>query len=647
MQHRRAFCAVIEEKRETTPPNGTAWIAANRHTTRITIGPYWMKTHQTSLPKSTLSIKVGLAYGVVATIAVLLNFFLGFYYSRQGIIAEASVKAVTFANSIGESAALLVGSHDMAALQGFVRKTAAFPEIRYLAVTDITGRVFANSQEDLVGVELRSDLINAAVSSRMIQQRTNGSTISYVLPLLRIEPGTSSPEVIGTLWLEMDYQSEFQQALRLYLVQAILNFLLTMGMFPIVYHIINVVVIRRLLKFITGINQVENGNFETKIEISPVMGSSDEINQMADRFEHMIAALKQSTLETQRQYNFALQVMNSMAQGLVLLDREGCIEYVNPAFSQLLGCETEPYLGKEFLTLIEKEDAIEASKALFSSRDMDQLECRMTCSDMRQLDVLITISPRSKEDRTQGAILGITDLTNHAMLERMKSDFIHRASHELRTPLTTATLMVSLLDEKMSQDEDKEYWDFLKESIDKQHSLVESLLLLGRIDNGGFRLTPAPTYLTPLVAIVLGEMKQVLDDHELVLDYQADEVLPPVSGNDQALHEVFTALLQNAVRYTIKPGPIRVSLRHIGQGVRVSVQDEGIGVPENEIPFLFTRFFRASNATHLEIQGSGLGLYFVKSVVTQLGGAVSVDSEVDVGSTFSIYLPEMLHSLDA
>jgi PAS domain S-box-containing protein len=625
----------------------TAWIAANRHTTSIMIGSYWMKTNKANLPKSTLSVKVGLAYGIVTTVAVLLNFVLGFYYSRQGIYAEAGVKAATFATSIGESAVILLGSQDIPSLRIFIQKTSVLPEVRYLAVTDVAGRVIATSQVDLVGVELRSDLITKAISSRTLQQRSSSSDISYVLPLLRSASGSGSAEVIGTLWVEMDYHTEFQQALRLFLYQAILNFLLTMGMFPIVYHIIHVLVIRRLVKFMGGINQVENGNFEAKVEIAPVMGSSDEINQMADRFDHMISALKQSTLETQRQYNFALQVMNSMAQGLVLLDREGCIEYVNPAFSQLLGCETEPYLGKEFLTLIEKEDAIEASKALFSSKDMDQVECRMTCSDLRQIDVLITISPRNKEDRTQGAILGITDLTNHAMLERMKSDFIHRASHELRTPLTTATLMVSLLDDKMNQGEDKEYWDFLKESIEKQQSLVESLLLLGRIDNGGFRLTPSPTYLAPLMDIVLGEMHNLLEDHELTVDYQADDQLPPVSGNDQALHEVFSALIQNAVRFTIKPGTLRVRLRHIGQGVRVSVQDEGIGVPENEIPFLFTRFFRASNATHLEIQGSGLGLYFVKSVITQLGGAVSVDSEVDAGSTFSIYLPEMHHSPDA
>jgi len=221
----------------------------------------------------------------------------------------------------------------------------------------------------------------------------------------------------------------------------------------------------------------------------------------------------------------------------------------------------------------------------------------------------------------------------------MKTDFIHRASHELRTPLTTAMMMVELIREGGPEDELQEYWEILGLEMERQRELIEDLLTVGRLESGNFQLNPVPLSLTAVFENVAPAVTTLAEMRQINFEWHIYPELPSINGDANGLQQVFINLLGNAVKFSPAGETITVWAVPSEGGVLVQVSDNGIGIPTEDLPHLFDRFFRATNATRNEIPGSGVGLYIVKSVVEALGGKISVNSVLDKGTTFVAWLP--------
>ena len=243
------------------------------------------------------------------------------------------------------------------------------------------------------------------------------------------------------------------------------------------------------------------------------------------------------------------------------------------------------------------------------------------------------------EGELQGKVYIIQDITQQARLEEMKSDFINRASHELRSPLTTALIAVNLIEQGGSEDEMSEYWGILRSELERQRILVERLLTVGRLETGNIQLNPAYVNLIEALEDSIVSVTAQALGRRIDLNFHAPPVLPEIFTDEQALQQVFVNLLSNAIKYSHYGSSVDVRILPEQAGLWVLVQDHGIGIAKEDIPHLFTRFFRGSNAIRAEIPGTGIGLYIVKSIVEDLKGRVEVESKQNEGTTFKVWLP--------
>lgn len=331
-------------------------------------------------------------------------------------------------------------------------------------------------------------------------------------------------------------------------------------------------------------------------------------------------------------------ILNAIPDLLFQFNREGIVLDFNvknekdlyiPA-SQLLGNCVNNYLPPHVaqLTLDHIAQALDTGH-------IQQFQYQLPMSDgLRTFEARLTVTGRDE------TLAIIRDISEQAKLEQMKSDFINRASHELRTPLTTATMMVELIQEGGEPEELAEFWRILQMELRRQRELVEDLLTVGRLESGTLTLRPEPLNLGPVLSEAALAIAPLADTKQIqLITSEVPECLPMVNGDENGIRQVFINLVNNAVKFTPNYGNVCLKAASDESGVTVWVCDTGMGIPADDMPHLFERFFRASNATYYEVPGSGVGLYIVKSIIEALGGRITVDSVIEKGTTFAVWLP--------
>lgn len=252
---------------------------------------------------------------------------------------------------------------------------------------------------------------------------------------------------------------------------------------------------------------------------------------------------------------------------------------------------------------------------------------------------------RLAQDLAQRAALAIDNARLYHEAQqaiRLRDQFLSIASHELKTPLTALKGYAELLQrraarEGLTEARDQRGLRTIYEQAVRLHRLIELLLDLSRIHTGQLSLEHSPVDLAALVRRLVEEMQPTLDQHTLELICGNEPLI--ILGDELRLEQVFQNLLQNAVKYSPKGGPVAVSLKRSGDQIQVAVSDQGIGIPPEALPQLFSRFYRARNVSAQQIDGMGLGLFVVKEIVTLHGGTISVSSREGEGSIFTVRLP--------
>ena len=236
------------------------------------------------------------------------------------------------------------------------------------------------------------------------------------------------------------------------------------------------------------------------------------------------------------------------------------------------------------------------------------------------------------------ALIIVRDITEQARLDQMKSDFINRASHELRTPLTAAIMMAELLQQGGTKEETEEYWRVMMGELNRQKDLINQLLLAGRLESGRMKLDAVPLDLMAVLNESIQGVKVIASKRNIAVDIHAEEDSYLALGDKSGLSQVFINLINNAVKFSPEGKAVDVTITRGTEYVSIAIEDHGLGIPPEALPHLFERFYRAKNVTVAEIPGSGVGLYIVKSIVDELGGSISVESEINHGAKFTVRL---------
>jgi PAS domain S-box-containing protein len=341
--------------------------------------------------------------------------------------------------------------------------------------------------------------------------------------------------------------------------------------------------------------------------------------------------VEKRTAEIQAQYAQLEAILHSSSDGIVVTDSQGNIVRANPV--------TNIWLTQTLLP----EDAAQLKEAIqdLTTRAAERPE---TMLELAGLDLELRAAPVTGTEGEAAAIVTIHDISYLKALDRMKSRFVTNVSHELRTPITTIKLYAALM-QKSPQEKWKEYLDTLTQEADRQARLVEDILQISRIETGRLEISPRPTSLNELAETVFISQQPLAQERELTLEYQPAEPGPEALVDPDRMTQVLTNLVTNAIQYTLRGGNIVILTAKKRKQDRtwatMMVTDTGMGIAKEELPHIFERFFRGERPRSMQVPGTGLGLSIVKDIVELHGGQVTVESEIDVGTTFTIWLPPM------
>ncbi len=341
-------------------------------------------------------------------------------------------------------------------------------------------------------------------------------------------------------------------------------------------------------------------------------------------------------------------MVNRLSDGVMTTDAETRIVLTNPAFLHMLGYHGESVIGQKVDTILAKETLVQmVNEALAMPTDTFReivRELTVDALDGEDEKILsVNCAPfRGRTGANLGTITVLHDITAIKKIERMKSDFVSMVSHEIRSPMNSLLMQMKVILDGLAgevTDKQREILERASGKIKNLNDLVSELLDLARIESGLVVNEKEAVDLRELLEeqvafhIPGAEAKNI----ELVLEKMP--VLPALEASRQGMDEVFTNLITNAIKYSPRNTRVVVSAGLENDYVKITVQDSGYGIPEEDLEKIFTRFYRVKDSNTREIHGTGLGLAIVKSIVTAHHGTIKVVSKPGQGTAFTVLLP--------
>ena len=407
-------------------------------------------------------------------------------------------------------------------------------------------------------------------------------------------------------------------------------------------------IVKPIMRIARASRAIGQGDFDHHVPVT----SNNEVGVLAQEFNSMRDDLKHAIELMTKEEKKMTAIVNSLAEGLVLVDGNHRVLHINPAAEHLLNVGTDQ-VGEELTlivqdltlarTLKESEGPISLNETVNLEVSLDQLGETTT--------LRIVASPFLDEE---GAVLGTVyvfdDITREKEIDRMKSDFVSLVSHELRTPMTSIIGFVSLiLEGKTGPINDKQRRSLVRvqHQAERLAALINDLLDISRIEAGRIQMKREEISVSEIAEQRIEEISPQADEKSIELRMFAPESLPHTVGDRERIGQVFTNLIGNAIKFTPEKGKIAVRISADGappgkpdRTLHIEVIDTGEGIPIDERERVFNRFHQLGNVNTRQEGGSGLGLSIVKSIVESHGGSVWVDDGYEgQGSNFQFTLP--------
>lgn len=591
------------------------------------------------------------------TLATLFALLFGFVVA--GFLAARSLEEQELAQS-GQALAVstnliafdlrpLLTSRSLPAtsqLQTIVRELSRRALAR-VTLVDSTGRVLADSavsDRDLTTIEnhrTRPEIEQAIATGSGTDLRASHTTGDRTLyRAVRLEPGTTSSPLYLRLGLPMT-------ALEQELAKLKRNLTIAFGSAFLIAVGLSIWLARSLTKplsdMATAARQLAAGDHSVRIQTR----SRDEVGLLADTLNHMTDELRSKIEELSEDRAQLLAMLTSMVEGVMVLDYKGRILQVNPALERMFGVTRAETRSRQFAEVFGHPELNALVSTVLATRTGQEDEIILTPSG-RCLDVEASVAG-GEQDNEACAVLVFHDITELRRLENIRKDFVANVSHELRTPLTSIKGYVEALLDGGKDDPGTSvrFLDIILKQSDRLNLILEDLLQLSKIESGQVQFKQEPLHLGSVVERTIAMIKPLADKKQHQLSSQIAPNLPLITGDEERLVQVLANLLDNAIKYTPEGGQITVAARRMPlaqadvrrNSVELTVTDTGIGIPEQDRPRVFERFYRVDKARSRELGGTGLGLAIVRHIVEGHGGQIWVEGNVPTGSRFVVRLP--------
>jgi len=389
-----------------------------------------------------------------------------------------------------------------------------------------------------------------------------------------------------------------------------------------------------------GAKLVAAGEFSYELDVH----SHDEIGTLTDTFNDMKETLKNTLEEVSGEHQKLETVFTYLHDGVVAFTEDGQMLHINSSFKRLLGSKYDENLTfQRFLDLF----GIDYTPK-FNVEYVDRQNASDGCNvsdvmfDGKVLDVNFGNIRYTADNASHNGVLAVIhDETGRYELDKSRREFVANVSHEMRTPLTSikGACETILSDREMDEEMEDFFLHMAVDECDRMTRIVSDLLVLSRLDNK--RTQWSISKFDPDAALVhICEVMQMdADAHHHKLIYTAQRGLPEITADKERIEQVVINILSNAIKYTPDGGQINLYSKVVSDGLEIRVKDTGIGIPEEDIPHLFERFYRVEKSRTSETGGTGLGLAIAKEIIEAHGGTISVESQLNEGTTITIWLP--------
>lgn len=561
----------------------------------------------------------------------LLNSLEHYFYNN--LKNRLETQALLSSRLIGEN----MDSWDMQHMEDLAGKISSDLGAR-VTIIDMAGNVLGDSQEKaaimdnhLNRPEIRT-AINNGTGMAIRYSSTVGADLMYVAVSIH-----NSYETAGFVRLALPL-TETKQAFFNLWSAVLVAFLLAVCITALISLGLGKKITEPVERLTDFARQISQGNFDRRTRVS----SNDEIGELALTLNQMAATINEKVKLISEGKSKLETVLSSMISGVIFINKNREIFLLNPAAEKFLSfISSGANSGLPYDVAIKHPELSAAIKKVLASGQVLEQELRL--ADLEEITLHVIISPiHDQKGSLSGIVAVMHDITEIKNLERMRREFVANVSHELKTPVTAIKgFTETLLDGAMEDPETcREFLEIIDTESHRLSRIIQDLLELSKIESKQITLNNETVDICKLIQNIIIKMHGQIEraGQTVYLEFPGKPVTAQLDLD--LTEQVLINLVDNAVKYTQAGGRIRIKVAEKDEAIKISVRDNGIGIPPEDIDRVFERFYRVDKTRSRSAGGTGLGLSIVKHIIEDVyGGKVGVNSEPGSGSEFFFTLP--------
>ncbi len=569
---------------------------------------------------------------VLALVVVSLTMIVGTFFSVavSGFYTEEFTRDIKAAMN-GELGSSLADAGSQEQIEEIIKAFSVrlgLDTYRYCAILDgKTGKlIFSSDYDSDKNIVKTENLISALNGKEGDKQQFREKYMDYAYPIIK---NGNVKNIVYVYDSKVEIGEIMDRMLLTILEALLLGFVIAL----VFGYFLSSTISSPIANLTRKAEHFATGDFETKITVR----SHDEIGKLSDTFNYMAQELKSSITALSDEKEKLESILRYMTDGIMAFDRSGNVLHINKAAAKMLKISENDNIS--FNEFFKPLVSVTIEEIYFKSKSGISKDFQIGDKSLKAFFVVTGLDKSLKHQSSVIAV--IHDNTELEKLEMNRREFVANVSHELKTPLTTVKSYAEtiLSTDGIPREMQSSFLETIISEADRMNRLVYDLLLLSKLNYTNNQLEKDPIDIKALIGDILRRMHLAMEEKKQTLSVSISDNLPKVAGSRDKLEQVFVNLISNAVKYTDDGGNITVYAGEMYNYVFVKVIDTGMGIPKEDLPFIFDRFYRVDKARSRQAGGTGLGLAIAKEIVEAHGGKISVTSNVGEGTEFTINLP--------
>ncbi len=597
---------------------------------------------------------IGLILLAVSIIIVVATYLIFLGMSKDIAVTDVVNDGMLLSKVLANSAMGMMDEDKQPELKRLVTIVSVKDDLLYCMILDNAGKILASSNEREIGSFFRDPIMDKVKNTVGLISRTIKDEVLDKQVYEFYMPIESRLHRLGTVRIGMIYGLHLLSAIKLIKVFAIVS-LFVVTSISAVYYVVRIFLrplnnLKEELEQLLKSRELRELNVNSRGEIKGITDQWNAVLQSVEEkyrdIEHMNSELEIANRLVLYEKKRTESIIENLQNGIICLNPMGNVVLTNRSAENLLRIDPDESQNKHILDMIDHNELrgfLEVNLGNKFNIKTQYTEVSLNGDESEEV-LKLTFSPLLDIDNQAiGSLITIRDITQQKLADKMTGEFVSSVTHELRTPLTSIKSYVEMLmDQEVDDPVTKvEFYNTINEEADRLAHLIDNLLNLSKMEVGSLVVNKTPVKIKRLIKESLEAVEAQAKSRGIGIDLVLPDKMSPASVDKTMLGVIFSNLFGNALKYTQDGGRIRVITEETKSDIVVHIEDTGIGIPEEDLPNVFKKFYRAGNTEEMKVvKGSGLGLALVRQIVELHGGNITVTSQVGKGSHFILTFPK-------